>query len=90
MTFRAKAAAAVIQGGDPSGASSLQDLLRVNNAGVKRTICTLLVELGKHPFIPILQSTIESSNPNIALNACTAVVAIAKPDFRQRALEFQQ
>jgi len=90
MTFRAKAAAAVIQGGDPTGASSLQELLRIDDMGVKRTICALLVELGKHQLIPILQSTIENSNSDIALHACTAVVAIAKPDFRQRVLEFQQ
>ena len=90
MAYRAKAAAALVANADPTAVSYLQELLRSDNAGSKKLVCVLLAELGKRRLIPVLQPTIESGDADVALQACSAAVAIAKPDFRERFLEYQQ
>ena len=90
MLSRAKAAAALVANADPTAVSYLQELLRSKNANVKKEICVLMAELGKRRLIPVLQPTMESAEAEVALQACSAVVAIAKPEFRERFLEYQQ
>ena len=88
MRYRAMAAAALIQGSDATAVSYLQDLLRSDKVQMKKTICALIAELGKRKLIPVIQAAVENSNPDLAIQACTAVVAIAKPDFRARFVAF--
>jgi HEAT repeat protein len=90
MLYRAKAAAALVANADPTAISYVQELLRKDNANVKKHICFLLADLGKRRLIPILQATMENSDNDLALHACAAVMAIAKPDFRERYIEYQQ
>jgi len=90
LLSRAKAAAALVANADPTAVSYLQELLRSKNANVKKEICVLMAELGKRRLIPVLQPTMESADADLALQACSAVVAIAKPEFRERFLEYQQ
>jgi HEAT repeat protein len=90
MAYRAKAAAALIANADPTAISYLQDLLRSKSANVQKLTCSLLAELGKRRLIPVLQPTMENIDPDVALGACSAVVAIAKPDYRERLLDYLQ
>ena len=90
MSYRARAAAALMAGADPTAVSYIQELLRSVNLNVKKQICTLMADLGKRRLIEILQPTIESDDSDLALQACSAAVAIAKPDFRKRYVECQQ
>ena len=90
MISRAKAAAALVANADPTAVSYLQELLRSKDVNVKKEVCVLMAELGKRRLIPVLQPTIESGDADLALQACAAVVAIAKPDFRERFLDYQQ
>jgi HEAT repeat protein len=87
LVYRAKAAIALIQGGDAAADSHLQDLLRSSNDKVKRQVCRLVAELGKRRLIPIMQPSIESSEPSVSLMACTATVAMARPPFKDRLVE---
>jgi HEAT repeat protein len=90
MLYRAKAAAALVANADPTAISYVQELLRSDNVNIRKQICILLADLGKKRLIPILQPTIESADADLALQACAATVAIAKPDFRERYIEYQQ
>lgn len=84
MMYRAKAAVALIEGGDLVAASELQELLRSDNLAVKKHICSLMAELGRRRLIPLTQPVIESTEPELVLDACTAAVAMAKPSFCER------
>jgi HEAT repeat protein len=90
MAYRARAAAALVANVDPTAVSYLQDLLGVDNVPTKKLVCTLLAELAKGRLIPVLQPTLENGEADVALQACFAVVAIAKQEFRDRFLEYQQ
>jgi HEAT repeat protein len=90
MLYRAKAAAALVANADPMAISYVQELLRSDNVNIRKQICILMADLGKKRLIPILQPTIESPDADLALQACAATVAIAKPDFRERYIEYQQ
>lgn len=84
MLYRAKAAVALLQGGDLVAASHLQTLLRSDKISVKRKICVMIAELGKRRQIPIVQPAMESSDNQLALDACTAAIAMARPSFCDR------
>jgi HEAT repeat protein len=90
MLYRARAAAALMASADPTAVSYIQELLRSDNLIVKKQICILMADLGKRRLIEILQPTIESSDSELALQACSAALAIAKPEFRERYIEQQQ
>ncbi len=88
LVFRAEAAAALIEGGDPVPIAVLQELLRFDRAPVTVRVCELIAELGKRQLLPITQPAIENSTHEIALAACTAAIAIANPnDFREKLIQ---
>jgi len=90
QALRARAAIALIAGGDPSPISVLQDLLRSDNPRITVMVCNMIAALGKRQLLPITQPPIESPNPDIALAACRAAIAIANPnDFRERLVALQ-
>ncbi len=85
LSFRARAAAALIEGGDASNVAILQELLRSDLIEIRLQVCELCAELGKKQLLTILQPPIESPQVEIAVEACTASIAIANPnDFRKR------
>ena len=87
LIFRAKAAAALVQGEDPTAVSSLQELLRTEKASIKKLSCQLIAELGARKLLATTQPVIENADAEVALEACCAAVAVAKSDFRQRLSE---
>ena len=84
MLFRARASLSLVKSGDPTAITHVQELLRVKKDRVRCLICFEIVRLGKRRQIPIVQSSIESSTPSLSLCACSAAVAMARPDFRER------
>jgi len=88
MVYRARAAAALIASGHSPVASDLQEMLQLDEPLVKKRICYLLATLGDRRQIPIVTPLIESNDPDLALTACLAAVAMARPDFAARLAEF--
>ena len=88
MLYRAEACVALIQGGDPTAVSHLQKLLSSDKSTVKRGICKMLAQLGDRKLIVMVSPTIENADIKIATHACTAAIAMASPDFRERLTEF--
>lgn len=86
MSYRAEAAAALIEGGDPTAISYLQKLLRTDNKAIKKAVCRQIFELGKRNMMTVTQPAIEHSDHNVAAQACLAAVALAVPEFRDRLL----
>lgn len=101
VLFRAKAATALVQAGDATAETYLQEMLRSEDMVLRNEVCDLLGQLGKRKLITVLQSSLElsavpaeanapktgPSRNETALAAASAVVAIARPDFRQRLYE---
>jgi len=84
LRFHADAAVALIEGGDTTAISHLQDLLRTDNAAMRIQICGKIAALGKRRLIPIIQPIIESPDPLAAISGCMATLSMAKPDFHER------
>lgn len=87
LVNRAEAAGALVAAGELTAISEIQKLLSINNAVARKRICLMIAELGNRKLIPVLQPTIENADMEVAIEACTAVVAIAKPQFRTRLVE---
>lgn len=88
MVYRARAAAALIATGHSPVASDLQEMLQLGEPVVRKQICYVLAALGDRRQIPIVTPLIENSEPDLALTACVAAVAMARPDFAMRLAEF--
>lgn len=84
LTFRAKAAGALVQGGDTTGLTRMQDLLRLGEAPVTERVCAVIAELGRPTMLDLLQPPLESATDKIAIDAATAAMSLADPQFRER------
>lgn len=87
LVNRAEAAVGLVAAGELNAVSEIQKLLSINNAAARKRICLMIAELGKRKLIPVLQPTIENADMEVAIEACTAVVAIAKPQFQAKLAE---
>ncbi|HUW62310.1 MAG TPA: HEAT repeat domain-containing protein [Candidatus Bathyarchaeia archaeon] len=87
LVNRAQAAVALVAAGDLTAISEIQTLLSINNAAARKRICLMIAKLGKRKLIPVMQPTIENADREVAMEACTAVLAIAKPKFQARLVE---
>ena len=87
LVKRTEAAVAIVAAGDLTAISEIQKLLSINNPAARKRICLLVAELGKRKLIPVLQPTIENADMEVAMEACTAVVAIADLQFHARLVE---
>ncbi|HOE65949.1 MAG TPA: hypothetical protein PLO62_05435 [Candidatus Hydrogenedentes bacterium] len=84
LLLRSKMAIALVKGGDRAMISTLQGLLRSNIAAVEQDVCQRIAPLGMRTLLTILQPSIESSNPMVALAACQACAATGDSNFRER------
>jgi HEAT repeat protein len=89
LAFRAQNVAALLQGGDPSVVSVFQELLREGSIEVKKKVFDQIAEIGDRNLLTILQSSVESTDPETALGACNAALSIALPDYRQRTADIK-
>lgn len=87
LLYRARNAAALFKGGDPSASVVFQELLRSDNTKVKTLVLELIAEANDRKLLAIIQSSIENIDNGIALDACVATVSLALPEFRARLLE---
>lgn len=81
---RGRSAAALIAGGDPSAISHLQDLLRSSSSRVRVAVLQMIEELGERRMLTVIQSAIESSDNEVALEAATTAVSLANATFMER------
>jgi len=85
----ARTAAALLESGDPSARAVFQRILRGDQPEPKIEVAELILQIGNPRLLPLLQSSIVGQNPDVALKACTAAVALAEPEFRERSLKLQ-
>ena len=84
---RSQNAAALIEGGDPTAISYLQEMLGEENTVLRGTICNLITALGDRQHLTIIQPTISSQNVVDSLYACTTAVALTYGEYRRRLLD---
>ncbi len=87
LLYRARNAASLFQGGDPSAMAVFQELLREDNKEVKYLICDLIIEINDRRLLSVLQPLLENVDNDVAIRACTATMSMAMPEFRQRLLD---
>ena len=87
LIHRAEMAAALVAGGDRTVVPVLQDLLRTDMLKVQERVCLLLTELGVRSLSSIIQPSMESADPKIALIGSRTALAMGYPSFRDRLVE---
>lgn len=90
LIFRARMAASLFLGGDPAALAIFQEILRYDNVPPKLEVFRLMVEIGDRRAFPMIQSSILSSNTDVALGACTCATALADAAYRDRLLAVRQ
>ena len=84
LDFRARNAAAIMAGGDPSAVYVFQEMLRGDDPVSKIQVLRLIGDSGDRSLLKLIQSSISNVDPNIAKEACNAAMAVANPGYRQR------
>ncbi len=87
LLFRARNAASLYLGGEPTALAVFQELLRTDNAKLKQLVCELVTEINDRRLLTLIQSSIENADDGMALDACEAAVSLAMPDFQRRLVE---
>jgi hypothetical protein len=87
LIYRARNASALYKGGFTQAQSVLQDLLGEDKLSVKNAVFAELTFLGDEQLLKILQGCIEKKEAAVAVGACSAAVAIADKDYRERLLK---
>lgn len=77
-------ATALLKGGDTTAQATLQQVLRSKSVPARVAVTRSLVEVGNRRMMPLIQSSLESRELELAIEACLATVALGNPDFRQR------
>lgn len=90
LLYRARNAASLFVGGDPSALAVFQELLRADNTEVKHLVCSLATEINDRRLLPIIQPVLENVDADIAMSACITAVTIAMPEFRERFLQVHE
>jgi HEAT repeat protein len=90
LTFRAKAAGVLLQSNDPNAMTIFQELLGSDSANARKIVCMLIAELGKPRLLNIMQATALNPKLDVSLEACTAAIAVAHKEFRERLVESRQ
>jgi len=88
MSYRARAAAALVASGYTPAVSDLQEMLGADERSVKTEICNLLAALGDRRQIALMAPLIEDEDVHMALTACNAAIAMARPDFAARLTQY--
>lgn len=87
LMYRARNAASMYLGGEPSALAVFQELLRSDNAKVKKLVFELVTEINDRKLLTVFQSSLENVDNDIALDACEACISLAVPGFQQRLVE---
>ncbi|HQM51451.1 MAG TPA: hypothetical protein PLJ71_22460 [Candidatus Hydrogenedentes bacterium] len=99
LEMRAKAAGALIQGGDRSQIAALQELLRLDFPdlrepaagdyikGIVALVSRVVIQTDLRPLMDIMQPILLSQYPEARISAASAILSLGDPAFRQRMLE---
>ena len=86
---RARAAEALIKGGDPAPKGVLQELMRSSKKKVRLEVFNLVVRLNNRSMLSLMQSSIENVENPIAAEACVTAVALGNAGYRARLLDLR-
>lgn len=84
LAYRARNAAAIMAGGDPSAVYVFQELLRSENIEAKVRVLRLIGDSGDRSLLKLVPPSISNVDANISMDACDAAMAVANPGYRQR------
>lgn len=91
LKYRAENAQALLFSGDASAMAVFQELLRQQDKPeVYKHIFVLMTELGNPRLITLLQPGVETIDRDFAFGACQTVIALAKPQFRERLMLYRE
>jgi hypothetical protein len=79
-------ATALFLGGDPAALAIYQELLRHDSAAPKMEAFERMIQIGDRRSYPMIQSSILSTNNEVALGACNVAAALADAAYRERLL----
>lgn len=86
LVFKARMATALFLGGDPAALAIYQELLRHDMVAPKLEAFERMIEIGDRRSFTMIQSSILSTNNEVALGACNVAAALADPAYRERLL----
>lgn len=84
LAYRARNAAAIMAGGDPSAVYVFQEMLRGEDPVSKIQVLRLIGDSGDRSLLKLIQSSVSNVDTTIAIEACDAAMAVANPGYRQR------
>ncbi len=87
LQYRVRNAAALLEGGDVAATSVLQALIREDDAGVLKAVCRAAVEAGDRRLVAVIRPTFQNKNMEVAVNGALSVMAMARPELRDRLLQ---
>ena len=99
IRLRARAAGALIEGGDRSQIAELQELLRLDFPdlrepaagnyvkGIASIVSRVLIDINVRSLMDVMQPVLLSEYPEARLSAASSIVALGDPAFRDRLLE---
>ncbi|MFO7973128.1 MAG: HEAT repeat domain-containing protein [Candidatus Hydrogenedentota bacterium] len=99
IELRAKAAGALIEGGDRSRVSELQELLRLDFPelrepaagnwikGIAAIVSKVVIDINVRALMDVMQPVLVSKYPEARLSAASSIVSLGDPAFRKRMLE---
>jgi HEAT repeat protein len=79
-------AVALLKGGDTTAQAVLQQVLRKESVPARVDVCHGLVDVGNRRLMPLIQSSLESRELQLAVEACASAIALGNPEFRERIL----
>jgi hypothetical protein len=84
LLTRADMAIALVLGGEHNGIAAVQELLSSPDVVVIKHTCDLIAEAGLRRLMTITQSSVEHSDPHVALAACMAAASCGNASFHDR------
>lgn len=86
---RARAAEALVKGGDPSPKGVLQELMRSSKKKVRSEAFSLIVRLNNRTMLSLMQSSLENVENATAAEAATTAIALGNKQFRARLIDLR-
>ncbi len=86
LIFKARMATSLFLGGDPAALAIYQELLRHDSTAPKIEAFQRMIQIGDRRSFPMIQSSILSTNNEVALGACNVAAALADSAYRERLL----
>jgi HEAT repeat protein len=89
LTYRARNAAAIMAGGDPSAVYVFQELLRSESPESKIQVLRLIGDSGDRSLLKLMPASISNVDMNVSIEASNAAMAVANRGFRERLKELR-